>query len=112
VALGFPALGLVALGDPRIPTGRGALAMVVAGLCAGLGQIALTRAYTLERAARVSGIGYLSVVASALLGAALLHERPTAGALLGMALVVAGGLVVTFTRDKLTPGISPRTDGG
>jgi len=112
VALGFPALGLVALGDPRMPTGRGALAMVVAGLCAGLGQIALTRAYTLERAARVSGIGYLSVVASALLGAALLHERPTAGALLGMALVVAGGLVVTFTRDKLTPGISPRTDGG
>lgn len=105
-------LGLLALGDLRMPTGRDALAMVAAGICAGLGQIALTRAYSLERAARVSGIGYLSVVASALLGAAILHERPSAGALLGMALVVSGGLVVTFTRDKLTPGVSPRTGGG
>ncbi|CAN5905698.1 hypothetical protein BH11MYX4_BH11MYX4_59920 [soil metagenome] len=105
-------LGLLALGDLRMPTGRDALAMVAAGICAGLGQIALTRAYSLERAARVSGIGYLSVVASALLGAAILHERPSAGALLGMALVVSGGLVVTFTRDKLPPGVSPRTGGG
>lgn len=105
-------LGAVALGDLRMPTVSGALAMLAAGVCAGLGQIALTRAYSLERAARVSGIGYLSVVASALLGAALLHERPSAGALVGMALVVAGGLVVTFTRDKLAPGVSPRTGAG
>ncbi len=61
----------------------------------------MTRAFSLERAARVSGVSYLSVVASAILGAVVLHERPSLGALLGMALVVAGGLVVTLTRDKV-----------
>lgn len=106
------ALGLLSLADLRMPTVRDALAMVGAGICAGFGQILLTRAYTLERAARVSGIGYLSVVASALLGAAILNERPAPSALAGMGLVVLGGLVVTFTRDKLAPAVSPRTGGG
>jgi len=105
-------LGLLSLADLRMPTVRDALAMIAAGICAGFGQILLTRAYTLERAARVSGIGYLSVVASALLGAAILNERPATSALLGMSLVVLGGLVVTFTRDKLAPAVSPRTGGG
>ncbi len=102
-------LALLSLADLRIPTVGGALAMVAAGVCAGFGQLLLTRAYTLERAARVSGIGYLSVVASALLGAAVLNERPSASALLGMTLVVLGGLVVTFTRDSLAIAVSPRS---
>jgi len=95
------ALGLLALTDLRMPTLRDAGFMVGAGVCAGFAQIAMTRAYSLERAARVSGMSYLSVVASALLGAAVLHERPTLGAILGMALVVSGGLVVTLTREKV-----------
>ena len=95
------ALGLLALTDLRMPTLRDAGLMVAAGVCAGFAQIAITRAYSMERAARVSGMSYISVVASALLGAAALHERPTLGAILGMALVVSGGLVVTFTRDKV-----------
>jgi drug/metabolite transporter (DMT)-like permease len=95
------ALGLLALTDLRMPTPRDAAFMVAAGIFAGFGQIAMTRAYSLGRAARVSAMSYVAVVVSALLGAAVLHERPTIGALLGMALVVAGGLVVTLTRDKL-----------
>jgi drug/metabolite transporter (DMT)-like permease len=91
-------LGL-SLFDLRLPTLRDAFFMVAGGVCAGFGQLALTRAYTLERAARVSGMGYLAVVASALLGAAVLGERPSLGAVSGMALVVIGGLVVTFIRD-------------
>ena len=92
--------------DLRMPTLRDSAFMLAVGVCAGFGQLCLTRAYTLERAARVSGMGYLSVVASALLGAAVLGERPALGAIMGMALVVAGGLVVTFMRDG-----SPRTGG-
>lgn len=92
-------LGVLALTDLRMPTLRDTGCMVAAGLCAGVAQLAMTRAYSLERAARVSGMGYLAVVASTLLGAAVLRERPTLGAIAGMALVVSGGLVVTFTRD-------------
>jgi drug/metabolite transporter (DMT)-like permease len=92
-------LTLLSLFDPRLPSGRDFLLMVVAGLCAGLGQLAMTRAYTLERAARVSGMSYLAVVASAVLGAIALGEVPTVTALVGMVLVIGGGLLVTFTRD-------------
>lgn len=93
------AFGIGSLFDLRVPTLRDCGSMLGAGVCAGFAQIAITRAYALERAARVSGMSYLSVVASALLGAAMLGEVPTASALAGMALVVSGGLVVTFTRD-------------
>jgi drug/metabolite transporter (DMT)-like permease len=84
-----------ALADPRVPLGVDAVFMVIAGLAGGFAQLALTRAYSLDRAARVGAMGYLSVVASALLGAVALHERPHPLAIAGMALVVAGGLVVT-----------------
>lgn len=96
-------LGLLSLFDLRMPTARDAGFMLAAGVCAGFAQIAMTRAYSLEAAARVSGMSYLAVVASALLGAAVLREVPTIGALAGMALVVSGGLVVTFTRDAHPP---------
>jgi drug/metabolite transporter (DMT)-like permease len=87
-----------ALFDPRIPTARDAFFMIAAGVCAGFAQIAMTRAYALEAAARVGGIGYVAVVVSALLGAIALHERPDAIAIAGMLLVIAGGLLASFTR--------------
>jgi drug/metabolite transporter (DMT)-like permease len=90
---------VLSLWDLRMPTLRDAGFMVAAGICAGFAQLAMTRAYALERAARVSGVGYLAVVASAVLGAVVLRERPTLGAIAGMALVVAGGLVITFRHD-------------
>lgn len=101
----FAAIVLLPLSvfDLRMPAGRDAGLILAAGICAGFAQLAMKRAYTLERAARVSGIGYLSVVASAILGAAVLGERPSLAALAGMALVVARGLVVTFSRDATTP---------
>lgn len=93
-------LTLLALLDIRVPRGRDIAFMVAAGVCAGLAQIAMTRAYALERAARVSGMSYLSVVASAVLGAIAFGERPTTAALTGMALVVGGGLLITFGRER------------
>lgn len=69
--------------------------MLAAGLCAGFAQLAMTRAYSLEIAARVSPFGYISVAVSAGLGAIALHEWPDRLAVLGMLLVVSGGLVVT-----------------
>jgi drug/metabolite transporter (DMT)-like permease len=70
--------------------------MLAAGGFGGLAQIAVTRAYALERAARVAGLAYLAVVVDAILGALALHEWPSAMTLVGMGLVVTGGLVVTL----------------
>lgn len=86
----------VSLPTMRIPPAKDALYMFLAGLAAGVAQVAMTRAYALERAANVSAVGYLAVVVSAGLGAVALREWPTALALVGMSLVVAGGLVVVL----------------
>ncbi len=96
-------LAIVAAFDFRVPTARDAAFMIAAGVCAGFAQIAMTRAYALEQAARVSAMSYLAVVASALLGALALGERPPLVAVLGMALVVAGGVVVTFGKERYSP---------
>jgi drug/metabolite transporter (DMT)-like permease len=93
------ALSGISLFDFRMPTLRDAACMVGAGLCAGVAQLAMTRAYALESAARVSGMSYLSVVASAALGAIALGERPEPTALAGIALVILGGIVVTVRRS-------------
>lgn len=94
----FACSALALLLDPRVPTARDLACMVGAGLAAGVAQLLMTRAYTIGRAARVGSMSYLAVVASALLGAGVLGEVPAPLALAGMALVIGGGLVVTFAR--------------
>lgn len=95
-------LTLVAAFDGRWPMASDVGFMIGAGLCAGFAQIAMTRAYALESAARISGVGYLAVVASALLGVLIFHERPPAIAYFGMMLVIAGGVAITFARATRT----------
>jgi drug/metabolite transporter (DMT)-like permease len=88
-------LTAIALLHLSVPDARSLALMLGAGAAAGFAQLAMTRAYALERAARVGGLSYLAIVVSTLLGAVVLHEEPPGRAIAGMALVVAGGLVVT-----------------
>lgn len=88
-------LSAIAATHASAPDGRTLGMMLGAGAAGGFAQIALTRAYALEKAARVGGVSYLAVVVSAVLGAVALHEWPSGRTVLGMTLVVAGGLVVT-----------------
>lgn len=92
--------GLVAIFDVRAPSLRDAACMVGAGVCAGFAQLAMTRAYSLEKAATVSGMSYLSVVVSAMLGAVVLRELPAPTTLAGMVLVIVGGLLITLRRAQ------------
>jgi drug/metabolite transporter (DMT)-like permease len=94
----FLVLATIAARDFSVPSGKEALSVVGAGVAGGFGQVAMTRAYSIERAARVSPLSYLAIVVSALLGAVVLHEWPNAATILGMILVVAGGLVVSLVR--------------
>jgi drug/metabolite transporter (DMT)-like permease len=89
--------GAIALTDLRMPSSRDLACMLAAGLSGGVGQLAMTRAYKLERAVRVGGLSYLAPVSSALLGAAILHERPGPSAIAGMFLVILGGLLITLS---------------
>jgi drug/metabolite transporter (DMT)-like permease len=96
-------LGVLSIATLRLPTAGDAVLMLLAGMAGGFAQLALTRAYSLDRAARVGAVGYLSVVGSALLGTAALHETPRGEALAGIALVIASGVTLTLSgqRDAL-----------
>jgi drug/metabolite transporter (DMT)-like permease len=88
-------LTAIAVPHATLPDARSLAMMVGAGASGGFAQLAMTRAYSLERAARVGGLSYLTVVVSTVLGAAALHESPSARTVAGMGLVVSGGLVIT-----------------
>lgn len=99
------AMGVIAIAKaPPIPSGSDVALMLGAGAAAGLAQLAMTRAYAIERAARVGGAGYLNVVANAAFGAWLLGEPLATTGVAGMALVVAGGVVLTSTARVHTDG--------
>ena len=61
-----------------------------------MSQIALTRAYALDRAARLGAVSYVGVVLTYALEAVLMNRAPTVVQLAGAGLVVAAG-VLTVT---------------
>lgn len=96
----FVALAIVTVPFANAPHVVDLPLMLIAGIAGGFAQIAMTRAYALEFAARVSPFGYLTIVFTAALGAVLLHDWPTPLALTGMGLVLAAGAVVTLANVR------------
>ncbi len=76
----------------RTPDSVGAVMLVSAGVTGGLAQLAMTRAYALDRATRIGTIGYLTPVLSHVLGTWVLNEPSPVSGLLGTALVIGAGL--------------------
>lgn len=68
-------------------------AVAVAALTGGVSQIAVTRAYALERAARLGAVSYAGVLMTYTLEAVALARVPTLTQLAGAGLVVAAGLL-------------------
>jgi drug/metabolite transporter (DMT)-like permease len=80
----------------RAPSAADGLALAITGLFGGLGQLALTRAYTADHAAPVSALGYSGVVFSRALAAPLFREIPSFTQALGSLFVIASGLALAF----------------
>lgn len=82
----------VALPTLRVPDLTGALLLVGTGVFGGLAQLAMTRAYALEKAARLGAFGYLGIVFAHLFAAVALGERPRPVEAIGAAVIIAAGL--------------------
>ncbi len=82
---------------------KSVFAMMAAGTCAGFAQLAMTRAYALETAARIGAFSNLTVVLSAAASMLVLSERLSLHSALGMALVISGSILVSLdgARTKL-----------
>lgn len=91
------------------PDATGFLALAGTGISAGLGQLAMTRAYALDHAARVGTVGYVGVVITQLLGVFVLDERPGVGQVLGTGLVITAGVLLAWSAVRRGPP-SPRPD--
>jgi drug/metabolite transporter (DMT)-like permease len=94
----FGVMLLLALPQWRWPDARSDLFLLGAGLGGGGAQLAMTRAYSLHRAAPVTAISSLGVVFTYLLAAAAFAEQPTEWQVGGALLVIAAGVVVSLRR--------------
>lgn len=80
-------------------------AVGVAAIAGGVSQIAVTRAFALERAARIGAVSYAGVVLTYALESLILARAPTPLQLAGAVLVVAAGLL-TVSGAPPTTGAS------
>jgi drug/metabolite transporter (DMT)-like permease len=81
------------------PDGHNAGFLLGAGLAGGGAQIAMTRAYSLARAAPVTALSGLSIVFTYLLALPVFGERPTIWQIAGSLLVIAGSMLLTSERS-------------
>jgi len=80
----------------RTPDARDGVVLLVTGLCAGLAQIAMTRAYALDHAARVSALAFSGVVFVRILAVPIFGEVPNAMQTIGSLSVVGSGVLLTM----------------
>jgi drug/metabolite transporter (DMT)-like permease len=92
----------------RTPTPHGLLWLVATGITGGLAQLAMTRAYSLDRAARVSTLTFLGIVFTHLLAIPIFGEHPGWSQAVGAVLVMgAGVLLVRSVKAETTMRMAP-----
>jgi drug/metabolite transporter (DMT)-like permease len=74
------------------------LLLLATGMTGGLAQIAMTRAYTLDNAARVSAITYSGIIFTRLFAVPVFGEVPGWIQIAGSALVIAAGVMLARTK--------------
>jgi drug/metabolite transporter (DMT)-like permease len=106
VVFHFSCVALVTMAAISLP-GRHAPSLhdlgwcLATGLMGGLAQLAMTRAYSLDRAARVSTLTFLGIVLTHLLAIPIFGERPGWSQAAGAVLVMGAGLLlVRSARDE------------
>ncbi len=96
-------------GAPAPPTVTMVAGVVAIGITATAGQFAITRAYALDRAARVGAAGWIQVVLALAIDAVVFGRRPEGWTVAGIALILAGGVaLVTDARRDERPTAGPR----
>lgn len=98
----------ISLPNRHLPTLHDVTWCLATGLTGGLAQLAMTRAYALDRAARVSTLTFLGIVLTHLLAIPIFGERPGWSQAAGAVLVMgAGVLLVRSIRTEATVRMGP-----
>lgn len=111
-ALGAAVAGGAAMlfGDTSPWSWRGALWLPPIGILAALGQLCITRAYGAARTHHatlvVANLQYSGIVFAAFYGLLVFSDRIPLTGWLGMALIIASGIVATALRARVVPDIT------
>jgi drug/metabolite transporter (DMT)-like permease len=92
--VGFAAMLLASVPVWKTPNAHDVPGLALMGLSGGLAQIAMTRAYALDHAARVSIVSFSSVVIMRILAVPVFGEAPSPMQIAGSLLVVASGILL------------------
>ena len=84
----------ISLPDRHLPTWHEVTWLVATGVSGGLAQLAMTRAYSLDRAARVSTLTFVGIVLTHLLAIPVFGERPGWTQAAGTVLVLGAGVLL------------------
>jgi len=98
--VGFCAMLVFAIPVWEWPDPRGGLLLLGAGLGGGGAQIAMTRAYSLHRAAPLAALSGLGIVLTHLLAIPVFGERPTMWQIAGSLLVIGASLLLTSPSQR------------
>ena len=79
------------------------LAITGVGICAGVGQTGMTRAYQAARAAYIGAFSYVTVLVGGIYGWLLFHQPLVWGDALGAALIVGSGALLVSSAPDAKP---------
>ena len=96
MCFGTAVMALLSIPVWQTPDARSAAFLLLTGTTGGLAQLAMTRAYQLDRAARVSALGYSQIVFVRAAALPLFQEVPTLLQMAGSALVIGAGVSVAL----------------
>jgi drug/metabolite transporter (DMT)-like permease len=96
---------LLSLPAWRWPAWNDGLYLLGAGLGGGLGQITMTRAYALHRAAPVTALSGLGIVLTHVFAIPIFGEHPTAWQVMGSLLVIGASVLLAVRRDPLEASV-------
>jgi drug/metabolite transporter (DMT)-like permease len=82
---------------PDLITG---LYLVLTGISGGLGQVAMTRAYSLDAAARISALNYLSIIFTTIFAIPVFGDIPGGWQIVGTGLVISSGIFITLSAQN------------
>jgi drug/metabolite transporter (DMT)-like permease len=94
--VGFGASVVASIPVWQTPDAHGAAFLLLAGLSGGLAQLCMTRAYSIDIAARVSAMGFSGVVFARLFAFPVFGEVPSVVQAAGSALVIVSGVLLAL----------------
>jgi S-adenosylmethionine uptake transporter len=84
-------------------TGYGLALLLAIGVSALFAQMAMTRAYRVGKVLVVANLQYTGIIFSSILGMLIWSDQPSMSVWVGMGVILASGIAVTFYNTRSTP---------